>query len=144
MKTRKTWQPGLGGFLGVVPLVTPLCVAVITPLAPGASTFHLSPSSLVVAKYVLWAVVAYVLGSGFLIEWAIRRDSERLRSRGMDPNVFVLRTNVASVAVLPFGAFVLCLFGGRSSDVYILVLLSLVFGAFWCLRLRAAFQTARV
>jgi len=144
MRVRKTWQPGVGGILAIAPLSMPVCLTVMTPFAPGASTFQLSAHGLVVGRYILWAGVVYLVGFSFLIEWVMRRGSERIRSRGVDPNVLILRSNVASVAVLPAMAFLLCLLGGRSSDVYILALVSLALGTFWCLRMRSAFVSNRV
>ena len=143
MKVKKGYQPGLGSLLAVVPLLIPFSVLAVIPLAPGASSVHLSPRALVVSRYVLWGITLYMLTASFVMEWAMRRGSERLRSRGYDPDVFVLRANVATASCLPFLGFILCLLGGPSLDAYVLVTISLAFGAFWCWRERRVFILGR-
>jgi hypothetical protein len=83
-----------------------------------------------------------MLAAAFVMEWAMRRGSDRLRSRGYNPDLFVLRTNVATVSSPSILAFVVLLLGGPSVDVYVLVVISLAFGLFWCWRKRGVLVTS--
>jgi hypothetical protein len=133
---KKGWQPGLGSILAVIPLVMPVWALVLTHLGQGASSYHVSQRTLEVARYVVWGVAVCMFAAAFVMEWVVRRASDRLCSRGYNPEVFVLRANVATVSSPPVLAFVVCLLGGPSVDVYVLAFISLAFGLFWCWRKR--------
>lgn len=116
-------------------LTCPLVVSAARLAMEGPSTTW-PESWLRAARYGLIGLGVYMFGTAFILEWIFKRSVARLRARGLDPEVLILKSTMAVSVAPSIAALFLSAVGGSVTAVYGWSVASVLTAAFWCIRYR--------